>query len=133
MDVDAFLENCVDSVAVLRLVEGRGFRFDLKLFAFLKPVVHHISRSSTIEVTESLELPELLIEGDPRIDGVDRSRSFLSLRSPTFSALPPSVHDKSAANMVGGGRAAACTRKTRIGQSTTSWREVAEDQTINSR
>jgi hypothetical protein len=97
--MEVFLECCVVCVAVLRLVVGRAIIFGLRLLAFFKLVVHHISRSSATELTEFLELLELPIEGVPERDGVDRSRAFLSFRSPTFSTRSPSVHDKSAANI----------------------------------
>jgi len=102
MEPEVFLECCVACVAVIRLVVGRVIFFGLRLFAFFKPVVHHISRSSATELTDSLELLELLIEGVSESDGVDRSRAFLSFRCPTFSTPSPSVQDKSAANMVDG-------------------------------
>jgi hypothetical protein len=101
---DVLLDCRVACVAVLRLVDGRLFLGGFRLLAFLRLDVHHISRSSTTELIEPLELLELLIEGSA--DGVNRSRAILSLRSPTFSAPSPSVHDKSAANMVNGGKIA---------------------------
>jgi hypothetical protein len=107
IDADVCLECCVACVAVLQLVVGRVIFFGLRLFAFLRPVVHHISRSSATELTtEFLELLELRIEGVSERDGVDRSRAFLSFRSPTFSTPPPSIHDRSAANMVEGHKSA---------------------------